>query len=168
MDKPKTVTIRLNREKLHVYPRFLRNVKEVLHSDTCYVLTELMEAFNLAIEQVPNTEGITLKFFRQSVQINMGCTMNYNVKKARRQPPMETDLDKNLFFPELLDQWGTLKPKARAYWIAEMKRRGIIDPSVSTGTPTQPLSKKILNLLKQCKTFVSHLIRRLLGRKDSE
>lgn len=139
-NRGKTTTIRLLPDKIHVYDDFKNLVKDVLHSDICYVTTSLFEAFNQAVLKTPNAnDPVTMKFLKQNVQINIGCNFNYNVAKARRnQYPPKTELDKNNFFPMLIEQWPTMTTKSKKFWTDRLKEVGIIKtrkrrpPSVST------------------------------------
>ena len=157
----KTITIRIARGKEDVYPEFKRIVTEKLGSSTCYTLTSLMEAFNSAIKNLPNpSDPLTVKFLRQNVQINIGCAFHYDVKRARRKPePPIIELDKNRFFPLLLEEWKTMKPEARRFWIKRLEENGIFThSSISTRNhtprPRKSLKSKLRKFMKQCKTNV--------------
>lgn len=128
------VTIRLEPGKEHVYTAFKELVINTLHSDVCYVTTSLMEAFTHAMQQNPKLTPVTITFARQNVQINMGCTFQYYTKKAKRIPydgRKAQNVDKNYFFPLLLEEWPTLDAQAKAYWLHRLREQGIL-PSVST------------------------------------
>jgi hypothetical protein len=153
------VTIRVQKSKLHVYPEFKELVTEELGSDVCYVTTALWEAFNQAIKNAPNpADPVTLKFLRQHIQLNIGCNFNYNVKRARRTPPLgpglpEVQLDRNHILPGLMEMWPTLKPDSKQYWLDRFKEAGIITPekprtrkpkphpSISTPQPEATITK---------------------------
>ena len=145
------VTIRLPPEKLEIYQEFKYIVTEVLHSDICYVIGELLEAFVNAVKQVPNPDSkITLTFAKQNIQINMGCNFNYNVKKPKRLPHQNCiseeslKISKNYVLPNLIEQWPTLKPRAQEYWRQALTEAGILalgsDSShVAGSNPAGPL-----------------------------
>jgi hypothetical protein len=129
-------TIRILKEKEWVLPRFKKIVTEDLHSDQCYVETWLHEAFVTAFEQAPNPEDpLVLKLLRQNIQINIACNLNYNVRKGRRQPPginkdpltmPRMELNKNRFFPLLLEEWDTLSAAQKDFWLQRLQESGII------------------------------------------
>ena len=86
-DLRERVTIRVLPEKMQIYPRFKELVTEQLGSDVCFVTTSLWEAFLNAMDQLPPAGApIEMKFMRQNVQINLGCNINYEPKRARRYP----------------------------------------------------------------------------------
>lgn len=155
------VTIRVQPGKELVYPEFKDLVTKNLGSDVCYVTTALWEAFNQAIKSAPNpADPLTLRFLRQSIQLNIGCNFNYNVKKARRSPPgpgplPEVKLDRNHILPGLLEMWPTLKPGSKQFWREKLLEAGVLPgkdrpqpreakalPSVSTGTPKATITEK--------------------------
>lgn len=148
------VTIRLLPEKKQVYQDFKQNVIEVYHSDICYVMTSLMEAFNAATNQKPNADTVTMKFIKQNVQINIGCNFNYNVKKARRiQHETELNVNKNIFFPKLIEDWQTMTDKNKTFWLQRLQEEGIIQPQKKF-QQTQPRDKSH-TLLHAVKKFAS-------------
>lgn len=100
-------------------------VKEDLHSDICYVTLELWEAFLNAMKQKPKPP-VELKFAKQNVQINMGCNFYYAPSKPRRAVTPQLALDKNYFFPLLIEEWPTMKPEAKKFWRKRLKEAGII------------------------------------------
>ncbi len=165
---PEKVTVRVLPEKKMVYPRFRDLVTKELGSDVCFVTSALWEAFLIGMDRaVPqNDEQLEIKFLRQNVQINIGCNINYQPRKARRYPKgsfypavppatSETKVTqtKNHFLPTLLDEWGTLGEKQKQYWRERMIEMGIIPkprkrkpavrhPSVSTGTTPRGRSSR--------------------------
>ena len=147
-------TIRVSKGKEHVLEEFQDIVKNRLHSDQCYVTTELYEAFIKAIKQLPSEpmDSVEMKFFKQNIQINLGCNFYYDVKKARRAPP-EINLDKNRFFPLLLEEWPTMNEEAKDFMRTRLKEAGIIEthPSVSSGTQKN-LIKKIWASMEESMT----------------
>jgi len=159
------VTIRVAKGKEDVYPEFKRLVTEELHSDVCYVTTELWEVFVTALKNAPEPhKPVIMEFLKQNIQINMGCTFQYYTQRAKRQPHdakpiIETSI--NHLLPSLLDQWQTLKPEAKRYWLAEFKRIGII-PTHSSVSTLKPMRarKKIFKILKLCMTKVTGWLKR--------
>lgn len=119
-------TIRIPEDKINVYREFYEMVKEDLHSDICYVTVELWEAFLNAMKQKPKPP-IEMKFAKQNVQINMGCNFYYAPSKPRRELTPELALNKNYFFPLLIEEWKTLKPEAQVYWRKRLEEAGIIE-----------------------------------------
>ncbi len=145
------VTVRVLPEKMQIYPRFRDLVTEKLGSDVCFVTTSLWEAFLIAMDEVPPmpTDQLEMKFLRQNVQINIGCNITYQPKKARRSPvtpgvSMEPliKIEKNRFLPLLLEEWKTMNERSKAFWRERLIEAGIMPkprkrraraPSVSTG-----------------------------------
>lgn len=151
---PERVTIRLIPEKEHVYDEFKEIVIDRLHSDVCYVMTELMESFILAIKQLPEPRPITLQFLKQNVQINMGCTFHYNTRHAKRLPTDRQllEVQRNQILPNLIDMWTTLRPESKAYWTKALTESGI----------TPPTNRDICHTsLQQPKCFMRWLRRKL-------
>lgn len=161
-------TIRILKDKEWVYEDFKKLVLDRLHSDLCYVTVSLWEAFVLAFEKVPNPEEpIMLNFPRQNIQINMGCNLNYNVKKSRRKPegirdPLSqprVELRKNLFFPLLLEEWETLSEEKKRFWYERLVEAGIIQQSeVESSFPIhekaqQTNENKKSDSMEQCMAF---------------
>lgn len=160
-------------EKRQIYPRFRDYVTKELGSDICYVTTSLWEIFLRGMDQLPPTkEPLEIKFLRQNVQINMGCTLNYNVKKARRSPGApglpelpRMDVSKNHFFPLLLEEWETLSAAQKLFWRQRLQEAGIIPksrkkrslspPSVSTGNQERKPNYRARNLMEHCMTNVT-------------
>ena len=149
---PRKVTVRVLPEKLQVYPRFKDLVTKKLGSDVCFVTTSLWEAFLIGMDQLPPTnEQLEIKFLRQNVQINIGCQITYQPKKARRSPATPgvsqepiIEIRKNHLLPLLLDEWKTLNEASKKYWRIRLIEAGIIEkpkrrrkkhPSVSTRKP---------------------------------
>lgn len=140
---PEKVTIRVLPEKLQVYPRFKHLVTKKLGSDVCFVTTSLWEAFLIGMDQLPpQNEQLEIKFLRQNVQINIGCQITYQPKKARRSPATPgvsqepiIEIRKNHLLPLLLDEWKTLNEASKKYWRGILIDAGVIEipPSVSTG-----------------------------------
>lgn len=135
MECPERVTVRVLPEKRQIYPRFRDYVTKELGSDICYVTTSLWEIFLRGMDQLPPTkEPFEIKFLRQNVQINMGCTMNYNVKKARRTPGAlglpTLEIGKNHFFPLLLEEWPTLSEAQKLFWRQRLQEAGIISKPI--------------------------------------
>lgn len=165
------VTIRIPEGKEQVYATFKEVVKD-LGSDICYVNISLMEAFNTAIKNAPNAASpVTMKFLRQSIQLNIGCNFNYTVKKSRRLPEQDLpkiNLDKNYTLPLLLEEWPTLKPEVKAFWRQRLEEGGIIPqspkrkrrtgPSVSTGKRKKH-KHNFFRSMKQSMTFVTGKIK---------
>lgn len=131
------ITLRLPPEKLEIYREFKYIVTEIQHSDICYVIGELIEAYVNAVQQIPNPNSKTiLTFVKQNIQINMGCNFNYNVKKPKRLPHQnlvdkedleaQVKLQKNLVLPNLIEQWPTLKPRAQRFWRKRLTKAGIL------------------------------------------
>lgn len=146
------VTIRLLPDKQEVYNQFKDNVINRYHSDICYVMTSLMEAFNTATLKSPNPDQtVTMTFLKQNVQINIGCNFNYNVKKARRiQHEVGTKVGKNIFFPELLNQWDTMTKANQQFWLNEFRNKGIIPTTKKfQKTPTCDKSHTLLHALRR-------------------
>ena len=174
------VTIRVLPQKMQIYPRFKELVTEQLGSDVCFVTTSLWEAFINAMDQNPpaSEDLIEMKFIRQNVQINIGCQILYQPKKARRTPeskawtgsdpsfPFYVDRDKNPLLPEFLDQWEKLSEKSKEFWRIRLQEKGIIPadpepapPSVSTPAKDK-LLKKIFKTLNNSMTFVTGWLKR--------
>lgn len=140
-------------EKLQVYPRFKELVTKKLGSDVCFVTTSLWEAFLIAMDQVPpaSEQALEMKFMRQNVQINIGCNITYQPKKARRSPITPSvsqlpiiEIRKGHLLPLLLEQWQSMNEKSKAFWRERLIEFGIMPkprkrrkrktpPSVSTG-----------------------------------
>lgn len=117
---------------------------------------------------------VEIKFLRQNVQINIGCNFNYSPKKARRYPiqpfPPEIKLDKNHFFPLLLDEWPSMKEENKAFWRERLKEVGIILPDPAPSKPKhrpqrvrKPRKRKKIfsKLMEQSMTIVSSWLGRL-------
>jgi len=165
---PERVTVRINQEKLAIYPEFKEIVTKQLGSDVCYVTVELWEAFNQAIKNAPNPAAPhTLKFLRQHIQLNIGCNFNYNVRKSRRLPTgpalPEIQLDRNHILPGLLEMWPTLKPESKKWWRKALRAAGVLEPrprkkhtlpSVSTGKRKATISE-LKRSMDQSMTFVT-------------
>jgi hypothetical protein len=153
------VTIRLLPDKREVYQNFKDNVINHYHSDICYVMTSLMEAFNEATQQTPNpNEPVTLKFLKQNVQINIGCNFNYNVKKARRiQHETELNVNKNVFFPALIEQWPTMTQANKQFWLQRLQQEGIIPNTNTKKFPIKKPCDKSHTILHAIKSFVNWL-----------
>jgi len=124
---PRT-TIRIPEEKTKVYHDFIQLVKDQLHSDICYVTCELWEAFLVAIKSAPKppSQPHEIRFAKQNIQINMGCSFYYAPQKPRRELTPERVFNKNYFFPLLMEQWQSLKPEAKKFWRERLKEAGII------------------------------------------
>jgi len=174
------VTIRVLPEKMQIYPRFKELVCEQLGSDVCFVTTSLWEAFLQAMDENPPTtnQPIEMKFMRQNVQINIGCQILYQPKKARRSPPgthlgtlksfpFYIDKHNEQLLPQILDQWATMKEESKTFWRARLQEAGIIPPEikshpyVSTPAKDKPL-KKIYKTLENSMTIVSRWLKRKL------
>jgi hypothetical protein len=158
---PERVTIRVLPEKKEVYPRFKNLVTKELGSDVCFVTTSLWEAFLIGMGKAVPPEGLEnleIKFLRQNVQINIGCQITYQPKKARRTPATPgmsqlpiIEIRKNHLMPLLLEEWRTLNAASKKFWRKRLKEEGIIPrkrrkkrtpPSVSTGTRKGSTEKK--------------------------
>lgn len=95
------------------------------------------------MDQLPPVEDqLEIKFLRQNVQINIGCQITYQPKKARRSPMTPgvsqepiIEIRKNHLLPLLLEEWKTLNDRSKAYWRKILIDSGIMEspPSVSTG-----------------------------------
>jgi hypothetical protein len=157
------VTYRIKQEDKLEYKAIKDFVTEELHSDICFFNWTALKALYQAFKNAPNAESIEVKFLRQNVQINMGCTINYNRLKARRLPPKEPalDLNKNYFLPLLLEEWPTMNEKSKEFWRAELKRIGVIQdthPLISTGKP-----KKQNSFFETLHSIVQQLLAKLFG-----
>lgn len=140
------VTYRIKKEDKAEYERIKSFITQDLGSDICFIQWSLLRAFFNGMSQSPNPKDVTeLKFLRQNIQLNIGCTINYNRLKARRLPPTEPklELDKNRFFPLLLEEWQTMSEKNKAFWLERLKETGILPP------PHFPLERKNRKTLKQ-------------------
>ena len=174
------VTIRVLPEKMQIYPRFKELVTEQLGSDVCFVTTSLWEAFLQAMDQNPPAinDPIEMKFMRQNVQINIGCQILYQPKKARRTPgtflktdksfPFYVEKDRGHLLPGFLDQWDHMSEKSKSFWLQRLQEKGIIPheeppapPSVSTPARDKPL-KKFFKTLYNSMTIVSGWVKRKL------
>lgn len=169
------VTIRVLPEKMQVYPRFKELVTKQIGSDVCFVTTSLWEAFIQAMDENPPTSNspVEMKFMRQNVQINIGCQILYQPKKARRSPqgthlgtlksfPFYIDKHNEQLLPQILDQWETMKEESKQFWRKRLIEAGIIQdaPSVSTPQHDKPL-KKIFKTLKNSMTFVTGWLKKI-------
>jgi len=187
-DLRERVTIRVLPEKMQIYPRFKELVTKQLGSDVCFVTTSLWEAFLTAMaENPPADQPIEMKFLRQNVQINIGCSIKYQPKKARRYPskewtgsdpsfPYYINRDKNPILPGIIEQWDSLKPEAQKFWRERLQEAGIIqdpgspiDPNITpesksppfVSTPAQPKPlKKFCELCWNSMTNVTAWIKR--------
>lgn len=176
------VTIRVNPDKMQIYPRFKELVTRQLGSDVCFVTTSLWEAFLNAMDQVPppSEKAIEMKFMRQNVQINIGCNITYQPKKARRSPATPSvsmkpiiEIRKGHFLPLLLEEWSTMNARSKAFWTERLIEAGIMPkprkrrkraPSVSTGKRKRKRSRAA-KLMGNCMTKVTGALRRLFRRK---
>lgn len=168
------VNIKVLPQKIQIYPRFKDLVKD-LGSDVCFVTMSLWEAFLNAMDQNPPADQpIEMKFLRQNVQINIGCQINYNPRKARRYPqpevtgfPFHLESEKNIFFPQLLDQWESLGERQKIFWRQRLEEAGIISPpSPSTGESRSTI-KKIYHWMVYSIGFgIWRALKRLLGKKN--
>lgn len=143
------VTIRIPHEDYEgVYLPFKDLVTKKLGSDVCYTTVSLFRAFLNAMGQASQEpDQVEIKFLRQNVQINMGCTFTYEVKKRRRAAethfPEEILTDRDNLLPKVVDQYSNIAKQARDYWFKIFVQEGIIkQPRVSTGT-RKPRVKKI-------------------------
>lgn len=172
----KTVTIRLLDGKEAVYDDFKLNVIDRLHSDVCYVTTMLMEVFNQALEQNPKAEPVMMKFVKQNIQINMGCTFQYYTKKARRTPQddISTISDRDSFIPRFTEQFPTMRKKAQDFWIEELKAQGwdLTPPGsettkrasiqeTSSSTDTTVSTAKPKGIINALKNFIHRIVKQL-------
>lgn len=142
------VTIRLPKQKIDRYLEFKELVTKQLHSDVCYVIGELIESFTVAIKQTKEPP-VTMIFPKQNIQINMGCTFHYNVKKAKRLPTHQKliQTEKNYLLPQLIDLWHELTPQAKHFWKTQLQQAGITPPpSDKSHTLLHRLKKKIRKL----------------------
>lgn len=159
-------------EKLQVYPRFRDLVTKQLGSDVCFVTTSLWEAFVIGMDQLPPVEDqLEIKFLRQNVQINIGCQITYQPKKARRSPMTPgvsqepiIEIRKNHLLPLLLEEWKTLNAASKKYWterlieagIIKKPRRGKSPPSVSTGNRKHK-KRRAWKVMENSMTFAAGL-----------
>jgi hypothetical protein len=177
---PEKVTVRVLPEKREVYPRFRDLVTKKLGSDVCFVTTCLWEAFLVGMDQLPSAEDqLEMKFLRQNVQINIGCQITYQPKKARRSPGSPgrslepiIEIRKNHLLPLLLDEWKTLNGKSKKYWREVLKDAGVIPkhkkrkrhpPSVSTGKRKGTITR-LKKSMEKSMTNVSRALGRWFGR----
>ena len=150
------VTIRLLPDKHEVYEEFKDNVIHKYHSDICYVMTSLMEAFNQATNKLPNTEDpVVMKFIKQNVQINVGCNFNYNVKKARRiQTRTDLTVGKNIAWPNFIEEYPNMTKRNQQFWLNELRNHNIIPPNPNN-PPKTPSCDKSHTMLHAFQRFVS-------------
>jgi len=160
---PRT-TIRIPEEKANVYREFLSLVKDQLHSDICYVTCELWEAFLTAMKNAPKppSQPYEIKFAKQNIQINMGCNFYYAPEKPRREITPEIALNKNYFFPLLIEEWKTLKPEAKRFWRKQLQEAGILPKRkrhVKRKKPTllKRISKLVLAIPKKLRKWIRKL-----------
>lgn len=138
------VTIRILKSKLDVYPKFKELVTNKIGSDICFVTVQLWEAFLQAFENAPDPENqqkYEIKFLRQNVQINIGSTVYYQPKKARRYPKQDIiTTEKNLYFQEVFKDFHTLKDIQKKQILDQLVKEGIVpDPKIVA----VPVPKKI-------------------------
>jgi len=152
------ITYRIKHEDLAEYKEIKKFIIENLHTDICFVQWSLLRAFfkGMQNKQDPN-DIVELKLFNQKIQLNIGCTINYNRMKARRIKPEFTNVKKNLFLPLVFDEWDTLQEKQKEAIRNQLIQEGIIDPPVSVGTSEnkKPFFK---TLLKYCTAIVGKLL----------
>jgi hypothetical protein len=124
-------------------------------------MTSLMEAFIQGSNQTPNpNDPVTLKFLKQNIQLNIGCNFNYNVKKARRiQHETELNVNKNIFFPALIEQWPTMTQANRDFWLQRLQQEGIIPQTQKKFTKPQHCDKSH-TMLHALRKFVNWLRRK--------
>lgn len=151
------VTIRLLPDKRQVYDDFKDNVINRYHSDICYVMTSLMEAFNTATLKSPNSNDVvTMTFLKQNVQINIGCNFNYNVKKARRiQTRTDLTVNKNIAWPNFIEEFPNMTEKNKDFWTKELLNAGVIQHAKKFEKP-KPCDKSH-TLLHALRRFVKWL-----------
>jgi len=145
---PRT-TIRIPEEKTQVYHEFIELVKDQLHSDICYVTVELWESFLTAMKSAPKppSKPHEIRFAKQNIQINMGCSFYYAPQKPRRELTAERVFNKNYFFPLLMEQWQSLKPEAKKFWRERLKEAGVIPKRKQKRRAKRTLSSKIRKVL---------------------
>jgi hypothetical protein len=156
------VTIRLLPESVSDYEEFKDLVWNVLHSDVCYVMGQLFRAFNQAVKQLPHAdEKVEMRFFRQNVQINVGCTFQYYTKKARRCPQdaFSVVTDRHNLLPDLVDQFPQLSSKAKQFWIEELTKQGFKIEAPHTSSISESAASslpKSTESMEHCMTNVCH------------
>lgn len=152
------VTYRIKKEDKPEYDLIKEFIINNLHTDLCFVQWSLLRAFfkGMKNKQDPN-DIVELKLFNQKIQLNIGCTINYNRLKARRVPPEYTNVKKNLFLPLVFDEWDTLQEKQKEAIRTQLIQEGIIDPPVSVGTSENKKSF-FKTLLKYCTAIVGKLL----------
>lgn len=139
-----------------------------LGSDLCFVQWSLLKAFFKGLKNSPSPEqeNIELKFLRQNIQLNIGCTINYNRLKARRLPheiPREppVQVDRSFKLPLLLEDWDLLSEKSKAFWKQAMIEKGILEaPHPLTSTRAPEKRKSFFDLLH---SIVHHLLDKVRG-----
>ena len=166
------VTYRIKQEDKPLYKEIKQFVKDELHSDICFFQWTSLRSFYNAFKNGPNKEDkIEVKFLRQNVQVNIGCTMNYNRLKARRLPPKEPpiELRKDHLLPLLLEQWSTLSEAKKQFWRERLIESGIstesteTHPSVSDGKVQDP-EISFVGLLRSIVQQLTALIKRGLRK----
>jgi hypothetical protein len=155
------VGYRIKWEDKPEYETIKKFVVEDLHSDMCFIQWSLLRAFFYGLSKKPNINNtFEIKFPRQNIQMNIGCTINYNRLKARRLPPKEPPLElrKDYLLPLLLEEWSTLSEAKKTFWRERLKENGIIYTSDSCQKPEK--NKNFFQtLLKYCLTIVSKLLK---------
>jgi len=144
---PERVTIRILKSKLDVYPKFKELVTKKIGSDICFVTVQLWEAFLQAFEKMPDAENqqkYEIKFLRQNVQINIGSTVYYQPKKARRYPNHDLiTTEKNLYFQEVFKDFHTLKDIQKKQILDQLVKEGIVpDPQIVAAKKIRKPRKK--------------------------
>lgn len=144
------VTYRIKQEDKQDYLEIKDFITNELGSDLCFIQWNLLKAFFAGMKNTPDSKGdIELKLLRQHIQLNIGCTINYNRLKARRLPPSQPklELDKNRFFPLLLEEWGTMSQKNKDFWCARLLEAGIdTHPLISTRGKPKSIKQKLNKL----------------------
>lgn len=128
-----------------------------LGADMCFIQWNLLKAFFNGLTQAPPANDvIELKFLRQNIQLNVGCTINYNRVKARRLPPVyqpdKIKTDEIFRVPLLLEDYELLNDKAKVFWKKAIIEKGIV---TAQDFKRQGITKKILNFLSRIKHLLT-------------
>lgn len=158
----KMVSYRIKHEDSDEYNKIKKFIIDELGADMCFIQWNLLRAFFNGMTQAPNPKNeIELKFLRQNIQLNVGCTINYNRIKARRLPkpqPPVIKTDREFKLPLLLEDWDLLSEKSKAFWRQAIIDRGIMPgpdqdthPLISDGTQYKRISffEKVLSIVQQ-------------------
>jgi hypothetical protein len=152
------VTIRIpSREDYETYLQLKEVVTKKLGSDVCYTTMSLYKAFLAALQELPNADDkVEIKFLRQSVQVNMGCTFNYEVRKRRRAAESHEDIltDKHNLLPDVVGDFSGMNPRAKQFWIDELKAQGwkLEEPTAKAEGIIFKIKAFFHRIVKLCKT----------------